>query len=188
MFIYAQKYANRRKKGFLWVKVLGAQLCLTLQPHGLWPARLLCPWNSPGKNTGVGCHSLLQGIFPTQGWNPGLPHCRQILYHFSSSVQFSHSVMSDSLRPHESQHARPPCPSPTVAPSAPCAWNLSLICVFSSPTILLFKNFFCFLGHLLFFLLFLSCLLTSLICRVHHEKRWAGRSISWNQDCQEKYQ
>ena len=42
------------------------------QPHGLWPARLLCPWNSPGKNTGVGCHSLLQGIFPTQGSNPGL--------------------------------------------------------------------------------------------------------------------
>ena len=41
----------------------------SLQPHGLWPARLLCPQNSPGKNTGVGCHSLLQGIFPTQGLN-----------------------------------------------------------------------------------------------------------------------
>ena len=39
--------------------------------------------NSPGKNTGVGCHALLQGIFPTQGINPGLPHCRQILYHLS---------------------------------------------------------------------------------------------------------
>ena len=38
---------------------------------------------SPGKNIGVGCHSLLQGIFPTQGSNPGLPHCRQILYHLS---------------------------------------------------------------------------------------------------------
>ena len=34
------------------------------------PARLLCPWDSPGKNTGVGCHSCLQGIFPTQGSNP----------------------------------------------------------------------------------------------------------------------
>ena len=44
------------------------------------PARLLCPWNTPGKNTGVGSHSLLQGIFPSQGSNPGLPHCRQILY------------------------------------------------------------------------------------------------------------
>ena len=51
----------------------------SLQAHGLGPARLLCPWNSPGKNTGVGSHSLLQGIFPTQGSNPGLPYCRQIL-------------------------------------------------------------------------------------------------------------
>ena len=77
---------------------------------------------SPGKNTGVGCHALLQGIFPTQGWNPGLPHCRQILYRLShqgspnwciGSVQFSHSVVSNSLWPHGRQHARPPCPSPT---------------------------------------------------------------------------
>ena len=44
------------------------------------PVRLFCPWDSPGKNTGVGCHALLQGIFLTQGSNPGL-HCRQILYH-----------------------------------------------------------------------------------------------------------
>ena len=43
--------------------------------------RLLCPWDSPDKNTGLGCHALLQGIFPTQGLNSGLPHCRQILYH-----------------------------------------------------------------------------------------------------------
>ena len=40
----------------------------------------LCLWDSPGKNTGMGCHSLLQGIFLTQGWNPGLLHYRQILY------------------------------------------------------------------------------------------------------------
>ena len=39
--------------------------------------------DSPGKNTGVGCHTLLQGIFPTQGLNPGLPQCRRILYHLS---------------------------------------------------------------------------------------------------------
>ena len=37
----------------------------SLRPNGLWPTRLLCPWNFPGKNTGVGCHFLLQGIFPT---------------------------------------------------------------------------------------------------------------------------
>ena len=40
--------------------------------YGLQPARLLCPWNSPGKNTGVDCHALLQGIFPIQGSNPCL--------------------------------------------------------------------------------------------------------------------
>ena len=57
--------------------------CLTLQPYGLQPARLVCSWVSPGKNNKVGCHFLLQGIFPTQGLNPGLPHCRQILYRLS---------------------------------------------------------------------------------------------------------
>ena len=41
---------------------------------------LSSPWNSPDQNTGVGSLSRLQGIFPTQGWNPGLLHCRQILY------------------------------------------------------------------------------------------------------------
>ena len=46
----------------------------SLRPHGLQPARLLCPWDSPGKITGVGCHLLLQGIFPTQGLNPHLLH------------------------------------------------------------------------------------------------------------------
>ena len=49
-----------------------------LQPHGLYS-----PWNSPGQNTGVGSLSLLQGIFSTQGLNPGLLHCRQILYQLS---------------------------------------------------------------------------------------------------------
>ena len=44
----------------------------TVEGFGLWPARLLCPWDSPGKNTGVGCDALLQGIFPTQGLNPTL--------------------------------------------------------------------------------------------------------------------
>ena len=145
------------------------------------------PWNSPGQNTGVGSLSLLQGIFLTQGANPGLLQCRWILYQLShqgsptmergliikedpycsgrlllwrgkiyntgtlipwgllhrggamtiqrtiiikgtitiegdhsvegdyyrSSVQFSRSVMSESLQPHELQHVRPSCPSPT---------------------------------------------------------------------------
>ena len=52
----------------------------SLRPHGLKPTRLLCPWGFPGKSTGVGFHFLLQEIFPTQGLNPGLLHCRQMLY------------------------------------------------------------------------------------------------------------
>ena len=52
----------------------------SFQPHGfLEPTRIPCPWNSPGKNTGVTGHSLLQRIFPTQGSNPGFLHCRHIL-------------------------------------------------------------------------------------------------------------
>ena len=51
----------------------------SLQLHGLKPTRLFCPWNFPGKNTGVGCYFLLQGIFPTQGSNTHLLHCRRIL-------------------------------------------------------------------------------------------------------------
>ena len=50
----------------------------SLQPHGLYS-----PWNSPGKNTGVGSLPLLQGIFPTQGSKQGIPHCRWILYQLS---------------------------------------------------------------------------------------------------------
>ena len=50
----------------------------SLQLHGLYS-----PWNSPSQNTGVGSLSLLQGIFPTQGLNPGLPYCRWILYQLS---------------------------------------------------------------------------------------------------------
>ena len=64
-----------------WECCLVAQSCLTLlQPHGLQSTWLLCPWDFPGKNTGVGCHALLQELFPTQESKPGLLHCRHILY------------------------------------------------------------------------------------------------------------
>ena len=65
----------------LYVWVLVTQSCPTLCNPWTVPARLLCTWDSPGKNTGVGCHALLQGVFPTQWSNPGLPHW--ILYHLS---------------------------------------------------------------------------------------------------------
>ena len=69
----------------LWSEVKVTQLCPTLcDPHGLYST-----WNSPGQNTGVGSSSLLQGIFPAQGLNPGLLHCRQILLFFFSFIFIS---------------------------------------------------------------------------------------------------
>ena len=66
------------------LKVLVAPSCLTLcDPMDCSPPGSSVHGDSPGKNTGVGCHALLQGIFPTQEPNPGLLHCRQILYHLS---------------------------------------------------------------------------------------------------------
>ena len=74
----------------------------SLQPHGVGPTKLLCSWNSPGKNTGVGCHFILQGIFPTEGLNPcllgllhwqadSLPLCH-LVSHSSKFIQIQLSV------------------------------------------------------------------------------------------------
>ena len=81
--ILEDKFLEERSLGYsistVYVKMKVNQSCLTLcDSHGLYS-----PWNSPGQNTGVGSLSLLQGIFPTQGSNPGLPHCRWILYWLS---------------------------------------------------------------------------------------------------------
>ena len=68
--------------GLGWANAL--QSCPTLQSYGLQLSRLLCPWDSRGKNTGVSCHALLWGIIPTQGLNPHLLHllyCKRVLYH-----------------------------------------------------------------------------------------------------------
>ena len=75
--------SSLQDQGTMKVKVLVTQSCPILRPHGLQHARLLCPWESPGKNTRVACHALLQGIFPSQGSNPGLPRCSQIFYTLS---------------------------------------------------------------------------------------------------------
>ena len=79
-----QKHPGRQilKMQTLW-PVLGLSRSVmsnSLQPQELQPIRLLCPWYSPRNSTGVGCHSLLQGIFPTQELNLCLLHCRWILY------------------------------------------------------------------------------------------------------------
>ena len=98
--------------------------CLTLlQPHTLWPTKLLCLWDFSGKNTGVGCHFLLQGIFPIQGWNPcvllwqadslPLSHQGSPIITFIKIKYCSSSVAKSylTLWCHGLQHARPPCPS-----------------------------------------------------------------------------
>ena len=78
-------YLERRAiHAVLLVKYLQT-FCLPkyVMSDSLWPHGLYRLWNSPGQNTGVDSHSLLHGIFTTQGSNPGLQHCRQILYHLS---------------------------------------------------------------------------------------------------------
>ena len=75
----------------------------SLRPHGLKPVRLLCPWDFPGKSAGVDCHFLLQGIFPTQESNLGLPHCRQTLYrlsHQGSPLTFLSSINDTIVNTH----------------------------------------------------------------------------------------
>ena len=66
-------------------------------PHGLQPTRLLPPWDSPGKSTGVACHFLLQGLFLTQGSNPGLLHSRQMLWPLSHQGSMYTILNSDFL-------------------------------------------------------------------------------------------
>ena len=68
---------------FAMVDLSRRQFWLGIQIWGYLCDPMYCPWNSPGQNTGVGSPSLLQGIFPTQGSNPGLLHCRRILYQLS---------------------------------------------------------------------------------------------------------
>ena len=71
----------------------------SLRPHGLYnPPGSSVHGDSPDKNTGVGCHPLLQGIFPTQGLNPGVPHCRRILYHLSHQGSPAAAAAAKSLQ------------------------------------------------------------------------------------------
>ena len=117
----------------------------SVQLHRRQPTRLPRPWDSPGKNTGVGCHFLLQcmkvkvkSLSLSTLRNPidcSLPGSsihgifqetvlEWVAIQFSP-VQFSRSVLFDSLRLHESQHARPPCPSQTpgvYSNSCPLSW------------------------------------------------------------------
>ena len=83
-FVMSLSRALFKRVYFEYVLCLVVQSCPTLcDPIDCSPPGYSVQGHSPGKNTRVGCHALLQGIFPTQGSNPGLPHCRQILYHLS---------------------------------------------------------------------------------------------------------
>ena len=73
--------------------------------NSLGPQGLYSPWDSPGKSTGVGCNALLQGIFPTQESNPGLPHCRWILHHLS--YQGSPRILEWVADPSSRGYSRP---------------------------------------------------------------------------------
>ena len=84
------KRLNRNRYMYMYGWVLFTALLISSESESrsvmsdsLLSHRLYSPWNSPGQNTGVGSLSLLLGIFPIQGSNPSLPHCRQILYQLS---------------------------------------------------------------------------------------------------------
>ena len=107
----------------------------SLWSHGLQPARLLCPWDSPGKHTGVGCHFLLQSIFPTQESNPGLLHHRQILYRLSHQgshfafcapllLFYPYFLQSPSNRPHVPSR-EDPLEEETATLSSILAWRIA---------------------------------------------------------------
>ena len=81
----------------MWESEIHSVGCNSLWPHGLYSS-----WNSPGQNTGVDSHSLLQEIIPTQGSNPGLPHCRWILYQLSHKG--SHRCESWTIK--KAEHGR----------------------------------------------------------------------------------
>ena len=78
---------------------------LSVMSNSLWPHGLYTPWNSPGQNTKVGSLSLPQGIFPTQGSNPGLPFCRQILHQLSHKE--SPRILEWVAYPFSSGHSQP---------------------------------------------------------------------------------
>ena len=100
--VFMVPFAFLTEKDLLWLHV--CESC-SVMSDSLWPHGLYSPWNSLDQNTRVGSLSLLQGIFPTQGSNPGLLHCRQILYQLNHkgshlSIDFywdRHRISSDLL-------------------------------------------------------------------------------------------
>ena len=99
------------KLGTIMFFSLWSESCAVVS-NSFWPHGLYSPWTSPGQNTGVGSLSLLQGIFPTQGPNPGLLHCGQILYQLSHKG--SPRLLEWVVYPLSS-----PLPNPGIEPGSP---------------------------------------------------------------------
>ena len=96
------------------------------QPHGLEPARFLCPWDSPSKNAGVGCHFLLPGIFLIQGSNPHLLH---LLHWQAGSLPLSHLGSPTSFATQQQRIKR-------VKQIKSCQKKADTLSCFSSPSCL----------------------------------------------------
>ena len=101
-------------------------ICDSLQPRGLQPTRLLCSWDFPGKNTGVGCHFLLQGIFLTQELHPGLLHCRQMLRRLSHQGSPHGGISIISISVHTKLNSSSP-PHILVSISTPLSINYNTL-------------------------------------------------------------
>ena len=83
--VVVKKFRLMVSSRLMKVKVLVTQSCPTLcDPMDCSLPWLLCPWNSPGKNTRMDCHSLVQGIFTAQGLNPGFLHCREFFTNWAT--------------------------------------------------------------------------------------------------------
>ena len=111
----------------------------------------LCPWNFPGKNTGVGCYCLLQGIFLTQGLNPcllSLLHCRRILYHWTTK-EVPQILLIVPIKP-------PKAPSLPDQDPILVAFSCSLVNSFNLDEFL----------HLVFMILMFSKIAGQLLCRI----------------------
>ena len=122
--------------------VQGSTVCLSavcvcsvasdsLRPHGLQPSRLLCSWDSPGKNVGVGCHFLFQGIFPNHGWTRVSCIDRRVLYVCYCKESFREWF---EVNPESNQLCLPtyfspllssPHEPPSVLSTTICTWSAS---------------------------------------------------------------
>ena len=108
---------------------LVTQSCLTLcDPMDCSPPGTSVHGDSPGKNSGVGCHALLQGISPGQGSNPGLPHCRWVLFHLSH--QGSPRILESVAYPFFREFSRP-----RVKPGSPALQADSLPATREAPSL-----------------------------------------------------